>query len=281
MCKEGFFRTLFVSDLDGTLLNKDQVLSAYTQKTLNFLISEGVLFTYATARSFTTAREVTKGLDTRLPVIVYNGAFIVDAESRQTVMARHFADAEKEEILALFLAHKVYPRVYALHDGVEAFSYEEEHLSQGTRAYLAKRLGDKRARPTSIDRLIDGDVFCFSAIDDHEKLLPLYERVKEKYHAVLYRDPYTNDFWLEVLPKLATKASAVMALKEFYQADRVVVFGDEKNDLSMFSVADACYAVENANSEVKQMANDVIASNDSDGVAKFLLFHYEECCNTK
>lgn len=276
MCK-----TLFVSDLDGTLLNQNQALSEYTRETINRLIRKGLSFTYATARSLTTAREVTAGLELKLPVIVYNGAFVKDSQSGKSVMARQFSLCDKQEILACHFTCGVSPRVYALHDGEEKFSYVIDDLSQGTKAYLAKRREDKRARPTTEDRLLNGDVFCFSAIDDYEKLFPIYDVLKEKYHAVLYRDPYTSDYWLEVLPKHANKADAILALKELYGFERVVVFGDEKNDLSMFSLADECYAVANANEDVKRAASGVIASNDSDGVAGYLLARYEQYCETK
>ena len=68
-------KTLYVSDLDGTLLNREPRLSAYTAETLNLLIEEGLPFTYATARSVHSARIVAAGLQTRLPVITYNGVF--------------------------------------------------------------------------------------------------------------------------------------------------------------------------------------------------------------
>ena len=44
-------RTLYVSDLDGTLLNRQICLSNNTIQTINQLIAEGMLFTYATARN--------------------------------------------------------------------------------------------------------------------------------------------------------------------------------------------------------------------------------------
>jgi len=281
MCKAERDKTLFVSDLDGTLLNQDQVVSEYTRETLNRLIREGLSFTYATARSLTTAREVTVGLELKLPVIVYNGAFVKDSQSGKSVMARQFSVNEREDILSQHLTYGVSPRVYALHDGEERFSYVKDNLSEGTKAYLAKRREDRRSRPTTEDRLLDGDVFCFSSIDDYDKLFPLYNVLKATYHAVLYRDPYTSDYWLEILPKFATKADAVLALKELYSFEKVVVFGDEKNDLTMFSIADECYAVANANEEVKRAASDVIASNDSDGVATYLFSRYEQRCDTK
>jgi len=55
-------KTLYVSDLDGTLLNREPRLSAYTAETLNLLIEEGLPFTYATARSVHSARIVAAGL---------------------------------------------------------------------------------------------------------------------------------------------------------------------------------------------------------------------------
>ena len=70
--------TLYVSDLDGTLLNRDEKLSEFTVWALNSLIERGMKFTYATARSNHSARRVTAGLTKNLPVIVYNGAFILE-----------------------------------------------------------------------------------------------------------------------------------------------------------------------------------------------------------
>ena len=70
-------RTLYVSDLDGTLLNKQDRINPESIRIINDLVSKGMLFTYATARSFSSASVVTRGLSTDIPVIVYNGAFIL------------------------------------------------------------------------------------------------------------------------------------------------------------------------------------------------------------
>lgn len=55
-------KTLYVSDLDGTLLRKNETLSSYTIKIINALTSSGMLFSYATARSLNTAKKVTEAL---------------------------------------------------------------------------------------------------------------------------------------------------------------------------------------------------------------------------
>ena len=72
-------RTLYVSDLDGTLLRSDQRTSDYTNRVINELTDRGMLFSYATARSYVSSHRVTAGLTARIPVILYNGAMTRDS----------------------------------------------------------------------------------------------------------------------------------------------------------------------------------------------------------
>lgn len=65
-------RCLYISDLDGTLLRRDETLSEHTCRVINRLTENGGLFSYATARSYVTAKKITKGLDAKIPLIVYN-----------------------------------------------------------------------------------------------------------------------------------------------------------------------------------------------------------------
>ena len=73
------------------------------------------------------------------------------------------------------------------------------------------------------------------------------------------------------MPKSTSKSNAIRQLKDLLQCDRVVVFGDGKNDIDMFQMADVSYAMENAVDELKEIATGVIESNNNDGVAKWLL----------
>lgn len=88
-------KILYVSDLDGTLLNRKQELNEDTAKQINELIKSGVNFTIATGRG-DSARKILSEIDFKLPVIVLNGAVSYDfnkneyvnskAISRETVM---------------------------------------------------------------------------------------------------------------------------------------------------------------------------------------------------
>ena len=69
-------KILYVSDLDGTLLNTKDRISDYSIETINGLVERGMLFTYATARSLVSASKVAQGLSANIPVIVYNLSLI-------------------------------------------------------------------------------------------------------------------------------------------------------------------------------------------------------------
>ena len=71
-------KTLYVSDLDGTLLHSDEKTSDFTNQAINQLGEKGMLFCYATARSYQTSHKVTAGLNAKIPLIIYNGTMVVD-----------------------------------------------------------------------------------------------------------------------------------------------------------------------------------------------------------
>ena len=80
-------------------------------------------------------------------------------------------------------------------------------------------------------------------------------------------------FWLTIHSALATKDKSIKILIEKYKfSDKcVTVFGDNTNDLKMFSAANRAIAVSNAAKEVKVKADQIIGSNEDDSVVKFIM----------
>lgn len=262
--------TLYVSDLDGTLLRSDEKTSEYTNNVINSLTERGMLFSYATARSLITAKKATSGINAKIPLIVYNGAFVIDNLSDDILIENYFDDGVNLVLEDLF-ANKVYPIVYAYIDGKEKFSFVPELCSRGTNKFLESRKGDIRTNAVEeIDDLRSGKIFYITCIDEAEKLEPLYKKYKDSYHCVYQTDIYTKEQWLEIMPLNASKARAIKQLQSLLKCEKLVVFGDGKNDIDMFELADESYAVENAHEDLKRIATSIIASNDEDGVAKWL-----------
>lgn len=265
--------TLYVTDLDGTLLNSNDRISQYSIETINGLVAKGMQFTYATARSLVSASVVAEGLSTTIPVIAYNGVLIIHPDTGEVINSLSFTEEETNDAIGILREHGGNPLVYAYVDGVERVSYLMGRENDGIRRYLDVRKGDRRFRPVQEEEsLYQGDIFYFTCIADREELLLLYEIFvrDDRFRTTLQQELYRPEYFLEIMPQKASKAEAIKRLKEIWHCDKVVSFGDAVNDISMFEVSDECYAVANAVPELKMRATGVIASNDEDGVAKWL-----------
>ncbi|WP_160680346.1 HAD family hydrolase [Clostridium sp. C8-1-8] len=267
--------TLYISDLDGTLLNSNTELSEKTKGIINSLVRKGIKFTYATARSFSSASRVVQGLELSMPVITYNGAFFVKPQNGQTIYSTAFSDEQIKYISNIFINNKIAPLVYSLIDDEEKVSWLKGTENKGMVDYFEARKEDKRLRPINNEAdLYSGSVFYFTVIGEKDALenLKFHFNDKTQFICTLQQELYKDgEYWLEVMPHNASKARGVELLKEFTGCDKVVCFGDAINDISMFKIADERYAVANANAMLKQFATNTIASNDEDGVALWLL----------
>ncbi len=267
-------RTLYVSDLDGTLLNKQDRINPESIRIINDLVSKGMLFTYATARSLSSASVVTQGLSTDIPVIVYNGAFILHPATGEILSREGFQKEEMKEIIEVMDRFDISPLVYSFVEDVEKVSWIVSRENEGIQRYLNLRKGDRRLRPVSSrEELYQGDMFYFTCIGEKDALQPVYDILARdgRFRCTIQQELYRPEYWCEIMPARATKAEAIRKLKEIRRCDRVISFGDAINDISMFEISDECYAVENAVDELKKIADKVIESNEDDGVAKWLL----------
>jgi hypothetical protein len=270
-------KTLYVTDLDGTLLNKNDRINPKSIEIINSLVEKGMAFTYATARSLVSASVVTQGLSTNIPVIAYNGAFIFQPATGEILSREHFSREEMTYASDLIRTYEISPLVYAFIDGVEKVSWNPVRENDGVQRYLSLRKGDRRLRPVENNaQLYEGEIFYFTCIGTKEELMPLYEAISKnkQYRCTIQQELYRPEYFCEIMPAGATKANAIRKLKEIRGCDKVISFGDAINDLPMFEISDACYAVENAVEELKAAADGVIGSNENDGVAKWLLEHF-------
>jgi len=269
-------RTLYVTDLDGTLLGPDKRVSDRSAEIIARLQERGMLFSYATARSVHTASVVTRNIDFRCPIIAHNGTFIMDNRTFKMVHGNFFTGDEAARIIAEIDRLNFSHIAYSWLDGRERFSYLESNVSPQLQKFLDMRMDDVRRRPVKRrEELYLGEPYYFNCIDAPEKAWEMYEIFKDEFNCVCAPEVYLKDVWLEIMPKNASKASAILQLKKITGADRVVAFGDGMNDMPMFEAADECYAVANAVDELKRAATGVIGANYEDGVARWLEENYK------
>ncbi len=266
-------KTLFVTDLDGTLLTKEERVSAYSLEHLNRLIERGMLFTFATARSAFSAKRAVEGLNMRIPAILYNGGLIYDFSTGETLFYSVFEEDWKGYVLSVLSQYGIAPIVFGAVEGKERLAWDTAHESYGVRRYLIRRNGDERLAPASTaGELLSGYVFYFKCIGPREQLERAWNVLKydERFICIFHPETYSNDFWMEISPRIATKAKGVTFLKRYLSCDRAVCFGDTSNDSDMFDVCDEKYAVMNADAWLKEKATGVVGYCEEDGVAKWL-----------
>ena len=266
-------RTLYVTDLDGTLMRNDETISAYTIRVINELIERGMAFTYATARSIESARPIAGGLRLTLPAITRNGAVLADNATGKHLEKAVFTENEVA-LLKDFLPEL--PR----YGFVSCFLGEEMHRlyidcehTPALQGYFDYYASNPTVRPVaSFSELFGGETGYVTLIGTKEEIRPIYDRVSEYkgWETLFQKDTYRDEYWLEICPQNCTKAKTIRKVKEQFGFDRLVVFGDGLNDIPMFEIADEAYAVAGALDELKQHATGIIGSNEEDAVANFL-----------
>ncbi|MGN1114672.1 MAG: HAD family hydrolase [Oscillospiraceae bacterium] len=266
---------LYISDLDGTLLGSDARLSDFSLNAVNSLIADGINFSVATARTYATVKKILCGVNFKIPVILMNGALIFDVQNQQYVFKAYIDKENLAYVTSAIHLHKVSAFMYTVENS-ELTAYYEQIANEPMRKFYEERkykYYKKFEQISSLDEIRE-DVVYFSILDTQEKLSPLYDDLQniQGIKAVFYQDVYSENLWyLEIFSLQASKKNAVNFLKERYSFDKVYAFGDNLNDLSLFEASDFCCAVENANEKLKAKANQIIGSNDNDGVAKYLL----------
>ena len=268
-------KTLYISDLDGTLLNKNSVLSEYTKNTLNKIISWEINFTVVTGRTTDAVQQIMSDVDLNIPIASFNGVVIYDTKQKRYEKVYRLAAEDIRKIIDVLKSHGASALVYEL-KGDALISYYESHNDTLIRDFI----DDRKARYNS----------AFCQIDDMGDLLPeyvmyftlmgTYDRIKLIYNTLqslpginmtMVKD--TGFWWLEIFSAKASKGNAVMFLREMYGYKKIVGFGDNYNDLPMFKVCDVCVAVKNALDEIKADADYICESHDEDGVVKWIENH--------
>lgn len=268
--------TLYVSDLDGTLLTREEKISAYSRDRLNRLIGAGMPFTFATARAAVSARHAVEGLTLSIPVILYNGGLIYDFNTKTVLRSTFFEEECKRYVLTVLKDHGILPFVFCVEDKVERIVWRAGGETEGMMRYLSRRHGDDRLKAVTDEwECIANKVFYFKCIGPRGQLESAWNILKydSRVICIFHQETYQNDFWMEISPREATKANAVTFVKERLGFDRVVCFGDTSNDSDMFDVCDEKYAVMNADGWLKEKATGVIGYCEEDGVAKWLEAH--------
>lgn len=267
---------LYVTDLDGTLLNSDKKISSYSINILNSLIDKGINFTVATARTPATVVEILEGINLKLPVTLMNGVLIYDIKEQKYIDVKELEENIVEKVLDVFEKCNKAPLVYGIKDNHLWVYYKEFKYSYEYNFY--KERANKKLKTflkvLDYKKVIENSkIINFIAFDNYNKIKEIADGLAyiEGITINYYKDIYEEDcYYLEVYSNKASKANGIKYLLQSDSYNKVICFGDNVNDIPMFQVADESYVPINATKEIKSISTAVIGSCEENGVANFL-----------
>lgn len=267
--------TLYISDLDGTLLQGDATLSPNAREKLAAMLRQGLAFTVATARTAYSVEPILAGLPLRYPLILQNGAVLYDATAKRYCHAAMIPPDSVKAMFDLLEAYHLNGFAYCMEDNEIRCCYTELTTPDMQAFYQERK--DRYAKPfwqvAHLAELAEQDVVFFSMHGRERLVRPVVEPLQQITGIAVsfYKDVYEADCWyLELAADTATKYHGVQKLREMYGFSSVTAFGDNHNDLPLFAAADTKIAVANATEDLKKAADRIIGSNTEDAVVAYL-----------
>ena len=268
---------LYVSDLDGTLLDMRGDFPRAWVDRLNRMIDRGLKFTIATARNYDSVHPILHEVNLQLPVILFNGAYLTHFQSGENL--------EQSNYIQRDVVHETLELVAPLEQDPFVYTFDEQHrlyyrnaTNEGSQAYLKSLEGDGRLHYVDEYQFKDDErIAGLLLIDTPAVLAPVNRQLRERFpdHLNLYfaKDIARPKFhWLQMFHHHADKGKMLRTLSQHLDTplSRIVVFGDNLNDLEMFEIAGKSIAVGNALPEVQSAAHQVIGTNAKGAVLDYL-----------
>jgi Cof subfamily protein (haloacid dehalogenase superfamily) len=269
-------KPLYISDLDGTLLNHDAELSQYTIETINSIIQQGHHFSIATARTAASVTKILEPLSIHVPIILMNGVLIYDLSAKNYIVIHYLTKESFTAVLNIIMTHNLTGFLYQIKENT-LFTYYERLDTEYMKDFHDERVRKYQKPFTQVSDFSSVDPECsvyLSLMDTKKNLDSVNQLLKTlpDIATAFYKDIYSNDdiWYLEIFSVKATKYNAVKYLKAQYHYDYVVGFGDNLNDLPLFQACEETCAVANAKDELKAVSSHIINSNLDNGVAEWL-----------
>lgn len=244
---------LLVTDMDGTLIDKNGNISEKNKAAIKEFISGGGLFTFATGRSQSVMRHFAKEIGANAPAILYNGGMFYDF-SADRVLEKHCIDDSAETIIRK-VAESMPDMAIEIHKDGEIYEYRENKYTEYhinvvhfTPIYITD--------PSEVAFPWMKVGFWFES-DRYDALKSFVEPLcNENIHFLR-----THKYAAELVNVNADKGNLICRLREMYKDRTIIACGDNENDLLMLKNADNSYCPANAFDCAKKTAAHCLDSD--------------------
>ena len=252
---------LVVSDVDGTLLTKDKVLTDGTKAAVRRLHAAGIGFTIVSSRPTIGMGFLIEPLSITLPVGAFNGSSIVDAGLKPI----------EQHLIGSSVAQRSLDVLNAFGVDIWLFSNDRWYTRDPDGEYVPLEKRAIKADPTIIDDFTPhlGEACKIVGASSDPALLQRCEAAMREAVGVEATAVRSQTYYLDITPPGHDKGTFVDAMTRRLgiPAAAVATIGDMENDLPMFARSGVSFAMGNAADSIKQQATHVTDSNERDGFA--------------
>ncbi|WP_312315076.1 Cof-type HAD-IIB family hydrolase [Streptococcus parasuis] len=255
---------IIFSDIDGTLINDDLVVTENTKQSLIKAREQGSLIVPVSARMPKAIRPILNSFMMDFPIISYNGALIID-EKGQELESHSMKKGSAIEICRFIMATKEV--VWNVYSGDSWYS-QSRNNPWIQREERIVGLSSEEASLFEIENL--SEIHKLLLMGDSVKILEIETKLKNDY-------PYlsiskSSPHYLEVMANGIHKGEAVSFLAAYYGVNikDTIAFGDNFNDLDMLLTVGQGFVMANGPEIVQQRVGQTTTDNNHDGIAHVL-----------
>jgi Cof subfamily protein (haloacid dehalogenase superfamily) len=252
---------LVVSDVDGTLLTKDKIITDKAARAVRQLEDSGVAFTIVSSRPTIGMRFLVEPLRLTLPFGPFNGSSICDPTLKPIEQHLIPAAAAKRSIEML------------KHAGVDIWLFTNEYwmIDNPAGTYVAFEQRTIRSDPKVVEDFTPhlNSVCKIVGASDNAELLKRCETDMRSALGAEATAARSQSYYLDITPPGHDKGTFVeaMAKRLGISTAAIATIGDMHNDVAMFRKSGMSIAMGNATDEIKQQATDTTTSNEDEGFA--------------
>jgi len=269
-------------DLDGTTLLPEGVLGRRTRDTLRTLIANGMQIIISTGRAIESAEKYRCAIGAEGPMVFFNGAEVADVSKRKILhtncISMDVVDFGTDIARELGIHYQIYlPAGISPDTGKEdpkqmwealvIESYGSEAQMYKTHTGITPVIKDlKTIAALPINGCIKGMFIADPDLHDE-----IRKRMQERFaDKISVMRSYPT--FLEIINAGVSKGEGLRIAMEHrgLKPEEVIAFGDEENDVPMFSVAGFACAPENARESIRDAADLIYGSNLEEGLAHYL-----------
>ena len=253
--------SLVISDVDGTLVDRQKVLTERTLAAIAKLQQANILFTIASARPPFGLKSIVNTLKLQQPFGSFNGGTIL--KPNLEIIDR--TPLPPEAIPEIVSAIEGY--------GLDVWLNSDRHwyLKDPDGVHVAHHIKSLQFEPTVIGSYEDiTDEICkiVGVGADFAAVAACETAMQQKFGSRLAATR-SQAYYLDVTHPAANKGTVVKRLSQFLNipAAEIVTIGDNNNDVFMFEQSGISIAMGNASTKVQQQATFVTATNENEGFA--------------